>query len=36
MTVERVTWEYQGTALLEFSLMLLLDYRADGTEKQWA
>lgn len=26
VTVEWVTWEYQGTALLEFSLMLHLDY----------
>lgn len=35
MTVEWVTREYQGMALLEFSLMLHLDYRVDGTEKQW-
>lgn len=34
VTVEWVTWEYQGTALPEFSLMPHLDYRVDGTEKQ--
>lgn len=36
VTDERVTWECQGTALLEFSLMLHLDCRVDGAEKQWA
>lgn len=35
LTIEWVTRENQGMAWLEFSLMLHLDYRVDGTEKQW-